>query len=266
MILLSVSKWKINSSLCSKFFLSPQINTIKYHFQKMHLSTQILDGKLIAKQIEQEISERVLQLKKESGTIPQIGVILVGENPSSHTYVKLKKLAAERVGMRLQVHQLPSSTSEEQVTSTLNKLNSDQDTHGIIVQLPLPKRIQEPYYSLLIQQDIRKSLIERIHRSKDIDGLTSCNMGILATGHEVSKEQPFFSFSPCTPLGIMELLKRSGISLEGKHVVVLGRSIIVGLPVGIMSLHRNATVTYNSSKNISLTTLATVIHRHHRVQ
>ena len=188
---------------------------------------QIIDGKAIALKIREELKEEVEELEKQ-GVTPGLAVVLVGEDPASKIYVKNKKKAAEKAGIQSFEHHLPEDTPEAQLLELIERLNRDDSVHGILVQLPLPKHIDTT------------RVIEAISPDKDVDGFHPYNVGRLATGSPL--------FEPCTPKGIMELLKRSNIEVAGRDAVVVGRSNIVGKPVALMLLSQNATVTVCHSK------------------
>ena len=194
----------------------------------------IIDGKAIAASIRDEIREDVQKFKLAHGIVPGLAVIIVGQRPDSQTYVSNKKKAALEVGFDSTVIQLPDTISEEYLCSELNRLVKDKTVHGILVQLPLPEHINESHVLALIPPE------------KDVDGFGVSNMGAIAM-----KGQSAVT-APCTALGVVELLSRSQIEPQGKHVVVLGRSNIVGLPVSLLLLKLNATVTVCHSKTLNL--------------
>ncbi len=183
----------------------------------------VIDGKKIAADIRSEVKAEAAILKKEKGIIPGLAVVLVGDDPASSIYVRRKKNACEEAGFLSREHRLPADTDEKKVLEIISVLNRDTAVHGILVQFPVPKQIRP------------LSVIEAIDPKKDVDGLHPVNMGRLFAGY------PFLV--PCTPAGIIELLDRSGITIEGKKAVVIGRSNLVGKPLAIMLLARNATVT-----------------------
>lgn len=187
---------------------------------------KIIDGNKIAEEIRNEITLEVSKLK-EKNIIPGLAVVLVGENPASQVYVKNKSQACEKAGIYSETIKLPESTKEEEVLALIDKLNEDRKFHGILVQLPLPKHINE------------SRILERIKPEKDVDGFHPVNVGKLVIGED--------TFLPCTAAGIQQLLVRSGVEISGKHVVVVGRSNIVGKPVANILLQKkddaNATVT-----------------------
>ncbi len=191
------------------------------------MAASIIDGKKIAADIKSEVQEAAARLKKEQGIVPGLGFILVGENPASQSYVRSKGKACAELGFYSETLQLPATTSEKELLSLIRAWNVDRKIHGILVQLPLPSQINE------------QRVIEAIDPRKDVDGFHPTNVGRLVIGLEC--------FKPCTPLGIQELLKRSGNDPAGKHVVVVGRSNIVGKPVANILLQKqsgaNAVVT-----------------------
>jgi len=193
---------------------------------------KILDGKQIAKEYRQRLKNQVNELK-EHGFTPKLSVILVGNDGASQSYVKSKKKAAEKIGMISEIVHLDESTSEEEVLSELNRLNNDDTVSGILVQVPLPKQVSE------------QKVLETINPNKDVDGFHPINIGKLYIDEQ--------TFVPCTPLGIMEILKHADINLEGKNTVVIGRSHIVGQPVSKLLLQANATVTilHSRTKNMN---------------
>lgn len=193
---------------------------------------KILDGKQIAKEYRQRLKNQVNDLK-EYGFTPKLSVILVGNDGASQSYVKSKKKAAEKIGMISEIIHLDESTSEEVVLSELNRLNNDDTVSGILVQVPLPKQVSE------------QKVLEVINPEKDVDGFHPINIGKLYIDEQ--------TFVPCTPLGIMEILKHADINLEGKNAVVIGRSHIVGQPVSKLLLQANATVTilHSRTKNMN---------------
>jgi len=193
---------------------------------------EIIDGKEIAQEIRAEMKSEVQKLKQQ-GSIPHLTVVLIGDDPASMSYVRGKKKASEETGISSEIIYLPQTVSEKELLQTIDKLNKDHHVHGILVQLPLPDHIDE------------QRVIEAIEPSKDVDGFHPINIGKMMTGED--------TFLPCTPYGIITLLKRKNITIEGKHAVIVGRSNIVGKPVGQLLLNENATVTYCHSRTIGLT-------------
>jgi len=195
------------------------------------MAAKILDGKKISEEIKERIRIEVGRLR-ENGITPGLGVILVGENPASKVYVRNKQKACENVGIYSEEHKLPEATTQEELLSLVERLNRDSKIHGILVQLPLPKHINSD------------TILNAILPSKDVDGFHPYNMGMLLIGQPI--------FIPCTPYGIMKLMEYSNIPIEGKTAVVIGRSNIVGKPVAILLMHKNATVTVCHSKTKDL--------------
>lgn len=193
--------------------------------------TQVIDGKKISQEIKDELREKVVSLKNE-GREAALAVILVGNDPASTVYVGNKKKACEYIGIRSQSYELAEETSEEELLDLIEKLNQDDSVNGILVQLPLPKHICED------------KIIRAISPQKDVDGFHPQNVGKLVIGEE--------GFVPCTPAGIILMLKRSGIEIEGKNCVVVGRSNIVGKPMALLMLRENATVTVAHSRTQNL--------------
>ncbi|MDY2843079.1 MAG: bifunctional methylenetetrahydrofolate dehydrogenase/methenyltetrahydrofolate cyclohydrolase FolD [Treponema sp.] len=198
------------------------------------MAAQIIDGKQIALEVRGGVAEKVAALK-EKGITPCLAVVLVGENPASVSYVTGKRKALAEAGMMDKSVELPESTSEEELLSLIEKLNKDDSVHGILVQLPLPKHINED------------KVIMAISPEKDVDGFHPVNVGNLVIGKK--------AFLPCTPHGIIVLLKKMGIETSGKHAVVVGRSNIVGKPVALLLARRdvNCTVTlcHTGTKNMA---------------
>ena len=192
----------------------------------------LIDGKETSKKVREEIKKETENLVKESGVRPGLAVILVGDDPASAIYVRNKKKGCEEVGFLSREYRLPAETSEEEVLSLIDTLNADDEIHGILVQLPVPKHISD------------KKVIARIDPKKDVDAFSFENVGRIMTGE--------FDFVPCTPAGIMELLKAYDIDPAGKRAVVIGRSNIVGKPMAMLLLHKNATVTVCHSRTENL--------------
>ncbi|MDG6569700.1 bifunctional methylenetetrahydrofolate dehydrogenase/methenyltetrahydrofolate cyclohydrolase FolD [Staphylococcus aureus] len=189
---------------------------------------KILDGKQIAKDYRQGLQDQVEALK-ENGFTPKLSVILVGNDGASQSYVRSKKKAAEKIGMISEIVHLEETATEEEVLNELNRLNNDDSVSGILVQVPLPKQVSE------------QKILEAINPEKDVDGFHPINIGKLYIDEQ--------TFVPCTPLGIMEILKHADIDLEGKNAVVIGRSHIVGQPVSKLLLQKNASVTILHSRS-----------------
>lgn len=199
------------------------------------MSAQIIDGKQISALMREEMQKEVAQLV-EKGIKPGLAVVLVGEDPASRVYVASKEKACIALGMYSEVHRLPEHTTEEELLALIDKLNSQASINGILVQLPLPKHINE------------KAVIDAISLEKDVDGFHPGSVGNLVIGDE--------SLLPCTPAGVIELIKRSGVEIAGKHAVVIGRSNIVGKPVAMLLLRENATVTICHSRTANLEEIA----------
>lgn len=193
---------------------------------------KIIDGKAISAQIREEIAEKVKEYKSRTGNLPGLAVVIVGENPASQVYVRNKKRACEQVGFNSWVYEMPENTTQEELNALIDKLNNDKAVHGILVQLPLPKQLDE------------EQVILRIKPEKDVDAFHPVNVGRITIGNP--------KFLPCTPAGIMELLHRSDIDISGKECVVIGRSNIVGKPMALLLLAENGTVTVCHSKTKDL--------------
>jgi methylenetetrahydrofolate dehydrogenase (NADP+)/methenyltetrahydrofolate cyclohydrolase len=196
------------------------------------VTARIIDGKRIAAAVRQEIRERVQQLRSDNCGIPGLAVVLVGDDPASATYVRSKTKACEEVGIASRQITFPAYTSQAELTDTIRTLNYDSGIHGILVQLPLPKHLNE------------RAALEAVDPTKDVDGFTFASVGRLV------ENQP--GFVPCTPAGVLELLDREKIEIAGRHAVVVGRSEIVGKPVAMLLLHRHATVTICHSRTADL--------------
>ena len=195
------------------------------------MKAQLMDGKLISAQIKAEAAEEAAELKGQ-GIVPCLAVVLVGDHSASRVYVNNKKKACEAVGIRSISCEMPADTPEQELLGLIQSLNVDRSVHGILVQLPLPEHI-----------DAKKVLLA-ISPEKDVDCFHPMNVGCLHTGER--------GFLPCTPAGIIELIKRSGHSVEGKNCVVIGRSNIVGKPVAMLLMQENGTVTICHSKTRDL--------------
>ena len=195
------------------------------------METVIIDGKQISLQIKDELKEKVADYKKDGVEI-SLAVIQVGNDPASSVYVNNKKKACEYIGIRSVSYELPEDTSEAQLLELVNELNERSDIQGILVQLPVPKQIDE------------NKIIRAINPKKDVDGFHAQSIGSLCIGQK--------GFVSCTPAGIIQLLKRSNIEIAGKHCVVVGRSNIVGKPMALLMLQENATVTIAHSKTVNL--------------
>ena len=197
----------------------------------------IIDGRALAKEMREEIRQEAEAFHSESGTRPGLATVLVGDDPASHQYVRMKGKAADSAGFHSQQITLPGDTPHDELLGVVEGLNADPDIHGILVQLPLPSQIDED------------EIIEAIDPAKDVDGFHPVNVGRLSIGDEDI-------LAPCTPAGIVEMLVRYGYDPSGKHVVVVGRSNIVGKPLGLLLLRKgrggNATVTIAHSRTPDL--------------
>lgn len=192
----------------------------------------IIDGKSVAREIRKEIKEEIDGLKRRWGMVPGLGVVLVGDDPASHLYVRNKEKACKEVGIRSQEHLLSALVSEKELLVLIHNLNQDKEIHGILVQLPLPAHIHS------------ERILQAVSPQKDIDGFHPVNQGLLLLGAE--------GFKPCTPMGIMKLLDSIGCDPKSKNAVVVGRSNIVGKPVALLLLARHATVTLCHSRTAHL--------------
>jgi len=195
------------------------------------MSSAIINGKEIGQEIRNAVAERVIRLK-EQGLTPGLAVVLVGDNQASATYVRNKQKSCEAIGLFSELIKLPEETTQEELLTQIQQLNQREDIHGILVQLPLPKHIDED------------KVIATIAVEKDVDGFSPVSVGKMMLGQE--------TFLPCTPFGVMKLLEYSGIEIAGKHAVIVGRSHIVGKPMGQLLLQKDATVTYTHSKTPDL--------------
>jgi 5,10-methylene-tetrahydrofolate dehydrogenase/methenyl tetrahydrofolate cyclohydrolase len=198
------------------------------------MTAELIDGEKTASAVHGEIKAEVAKLEAEHGIVPGLATVLVGENPASQAYVSSKQKRCAEVGIRSFGHDLPASATQEEVEGLVAELNANPDVHGILVQLPLPGHLDE------------ERVLRSIGLDKDVDGFHPINIGRLA----MKGRRPLFV--PCTPAGCIELLDRYGVAIEGKEAVVLGRSNIVGLPVSMLLLHRNATVTICHSRTVDL--------------
>ena len=195
-------------------------------------SAEILNGRQLAEQIKKEVAEEVQRIREHSGVQPCLAAVLVGEDAASAVYVRNKVRACAETGLGSEHHTLPATTSTEELLDLVDDLNRRDDVDGILVQLPLPKQIEEA------------SIIEGLDPAKDVDGFHPINVGLLAMGRP--------RFVPCTPAGIMELLERNRIEIAGTNACVVGRSQIVGRPVASLLLRQNATVTICHSRTRDL--------------
>ena len=196
------------------------------------MAAQLIDGKALAQAVRDKIAQDAAALKARTGVTPGLAAILVGDDPASHLYVKNKEKACEAAGIYVSDHKLPVSTTQEELLALIDKVNHDPRIHGILVQLPLPKQIDS------------KIILNAVSPEKDADGFHPYNMGRLVEGAPL--------FEACTPKGVIKMIESTGIGIEGKRAVVVGRSNIVGKPVALMLLHRHATVTVCHSKTKDL--------------
>jgi len=199
---------------------------------------QLIDGKALAEKVQRHVTHEVEKLKQEKNIVPGLAVILVGDDPASHAYVKMKAKACENVGFYSITHNMPDTISQEEIIATIEMMNANPRIDGILVQLPLPKHIDTT------------EILEVIDPQKDVDGFHAYNVGRLVTGLD--------SFVACTPLGVMKMFEEYGIELQGKDVCVVGASNIVGKPMASLLLNANATVTVTHiyTKDLKAHTLA----------
>jgi methylenetetrahydrofolate dehydrogenase (NADP+)/methenyltetrahydrofolate cyclohydrolase len=204
------------------------------------MTATILDGKQLAQQIRSELSEEIVEFIQNNGVVPCLAAVIVGDDPASEVYVRNKRKACEAVGIDSQLHRLPGDAPTEELLKLISKLNKDNDVHGILVQLPLPRQIDA------------SRVLSAVSPVKDVDAFHPENVGRLVQGRP--------RFLPCTPQGVQELLMRSGIDVAGKRVVIIGRSDIVGRPLSIMLSQRgqgaDATVTVCHSRTPDLAAVA----------
>ena len=184
---------------------------------------QLIDGKLLSKKVQDYVQSEVEVLKKEKGIVPGLAVIVVGDDPASHAYINMKEKACKNVGFYSIAHKMPNTISQEEIMEIITMMNNNPHIHGILVQLPLPKHIDTD------------KILEIIDPKKDVDGFHAYNVGRMMTNLD--------SFVACTPLGVMKMFEEYNINLEGKDVVVVGASNIVGKPMAALLLNKNATVT-----------------------
>ena len=196
------------------------------------MSQIILNGKELSKKIEEELKEKVAYLKEKTGKVATLATIIVGENPASQTYVRMKGNACQRIGIDSLKVELDKNTTTEELLEVISKLNKDENVDGILLQHPVPKHIDE------------RKCFNSIKMNKDVDGVTSSGFGAMSMGEE--------AFVSATPLGIMKLLEYYNIEIEGKKAIVIGRSAILGKPIAMMLLNKNATVTIAHSKTKDL--------------
>ena len=204
------------------------------------MTAQLLDGKSLAEQIRAKLREQTADFVVQTGVTPCLAVILVGNNSSSEVYVRNKQLACEKVGVKSEMYRMPNETPESELLELIAKLNADDSVHGILVQLPLPKQMNEQH------------ILDAVRPDKDVDAFHSDNVGRISQGRP--------RFLPCTPYGIQELMLRNGIATAGKHVVIIGRSNIVGKPMALLLLQKgkggDATVTVCHSRTPDIASIA----------
>jgi methylenetetrahydrofolate dehydrogenase (NADP+) / methenyltetrahydrofolate cyclohydrolase len=196
------------------------------------VAARLIDGKALALQVRERLATESAAVLAKTGMRPGLATILVGDDPASHLYVKSKQKACDAAGIYIDDHKLPTNTTQAELLALIEKENADPKIHGILVQLPLPKHIDS------------KVVLEAVSPDKDADGFHPYNFGRLVMGHPV--------FEACTPKGVIKMIESTGVSIEGKRAVVLGRSNIVGKPLALMLLQRNATVTICHSKTKDL--------------
>jgi methylenetetrahydrofolate dehydrogenase (NADP+)/methenyltetrahydrofolate cyclohydrolase len=213
-----------------KLALSPRPFTTR--FKERSLSAQLLDGKALAAQIQQEVAQQVADWIDRSSIVPTLVAVLVGENPASRVYVRNKRRACERVGVESRLLELPDTTGETELLERIDQLNHAQDVHGILVQLPLPGQIDAA------------RVLDAVNPRKDVDAFHPENIGRLVQGRP--------RFLPCTPHGVQQILHHNQIPIAGRHVVIVGRSDIVGKPLALMLMQRDSTLG-PSAANASVT-------------
>ncbi|TLY25902.1 MAG: bifunctional methylenetetrahydrofolate dehydrogenase/methenyltetrahydrofolate cyclohydrolase FolD [Nitrospirae bacterium] len=196
------------------------------------MAARLIDGKALALQVRERLATESAAVLAKTGMRPGLATILVGDDPASHLYVKSKQKACDAAGIYIDDHKLPTSTVQAELLALIEKENADPKIHGILIQLPLPKHIDS------------KVVLEAVSPDKDADGFHPYNFGRLVEGHPV--------FEACTPKGVIKMIESTGVSIEGKRAVVLGRSNIVGKPLALMLLQRHATVTICHSKTKDL--------------
>lgn len=193
---------------------------------------QIIDGKKVSAEVKEEVRQQTLKLKETHGITPGLAVVIVGDDPASRVYVNNKKKACELVGFKSEEYALPAETTQQELLDLVETLNNKDDINGILVQLPLPKHLDD------------KAVIAAINPKKDVDAFHAVNVGKIMLGE--------YDFLPCTPAGVMEMLHSYNIEVSGKNCVVIGRSNIVGKPMAMLLLHENGTVTICHSRTRDL--------------
>lgn len=203
------------------------------------MTARILDGKAVAQQIRDELESRIVAVKARLGRPPSLAIVLVGDDPASQVYVRSKLKTAEDEGMGVRLAELPATATLAEVLAVVERFNADPEIDGILVQSPLPKALGPT---------AERQVFDTIDPSKDVDGFSPLSAGRLVQNRD--------GFAPCTPAGVIEILQRSDIPIEGQHAVVIGRSDIVGKPMASLLLHRSATVTICHSKTRDLASVA----------
>ena len=196
------------------------------------MAAQLIDGKALALSIRERIGKDVVELHARTGVRPGLATFLVGDDPASKVYVRNKQKACDAAGIYVDEHQLPVTTTQAELLALLERVNDDSKVHGILVQLPLPRQIDS------------KAILHAVLPEKDADGFHPYNMGQLVEGHA--------TFIPCTPKGVIKMIESTGVPIEGKRAVIVGRSNIVGKPAALLLMHRNATVTVCHSRTRDL--------------
>ncbi len=196
------------------------------------MAAHLIDGKALALSIREQLGKDVVQLAEQANITPGLAAILVGDDPASAIYVKNKKTACGKAGIYADENKLPASTTQSELLALIEKMNADPKIHGILVQLPLPKHINS------------KVILESVSPEKDVDGFHPFNVGRLVAAEPV--------FVPCTPKGVMRMIQSTGLPIEGKRAVIIGRSNIVGKPIALLLMHSNATVTVCHSRTRDL--------------
>ena len=210
----------------------PQLLLVTISSWEESVAAQIIDGKALAQQVREGLAKESASVLAKTGMKPGLATILVGDDPASHLYVKSKQKACDAAGIYIDDSKLPANTSQADLLTLISQKNADPKIHGILVQLPLPKHIDS------------KVVLDAVSAQKDADGFHPYNFGRLVEGSPI--------FEACTPKGVIKMIESTGVSIEGKRAVVLGRSNIVGKPLALMLLHRHATVTICHSKTKDL--------------
>ena len=204
---------------CQRF--AEAVSANRFFSEKCHVTAILLDGKALAAEIQGELAVEAARLREQTGVVPCLAAVLVGDNPASEVYVRNKRKACERTGLESQLHRLPADAPEEDLLRLVARLNADPGVHGILVQLPLPRHIPEA------------RVLDAIDPLKDVDAFHPENVGLLSQGRP--------RYLPCTPHGVQQLLHRNGIKVAGKRAVILGRSDIVGKPLALLLVNRDGT-------------------------